>query len=90
MAQASPYSAEEIDFLNDIAALGIVNSGGNLAIVEGGWTVCQVLNQGYSRSWVAQQVYVGSQSNGDAGIPYSTAQALVFYANADLCPGVGS
>lgn len=91
-AQASPnLSQDEITFLNDVEAVGIVNSGGYSKILEGGWTVCGILYQGHSRNWVAEQIYIGSrQSNGDAGLTYSAAQALVFYANADLCPGVGS
>lgn len=90
-AQALPgISQDEIDFLNDIEAVGIINSGGDSGVLEGGWTVCGILYQGYPRSWVAEQIYLGSQeSNGSAGMTYGAAQALVFYANANLCPGVG-
>lgn len=89
-AQASPLNQDEINFINDINAIGIVNTDGNLGVLEGGYSICEILSEGYPRSWVAEQVYIGSQeSNGAAGITFSTAQALVFYANSDLCPGVG-
>lgn len=89
-AQASPgFSDEEVEFIQDAQSLGIVNADGVVGLVNGGWAICGVLSQGYSRDWVSQQVYTGSQrTNGAAGLPYSAAQALVFYASADLCPGV--
>lgn len=90
-AQAVPFTDDEIGFLNDLAAVGIVNANGATDTVQNGWVICGILYQGYSRSWVAQQIYQGSrEANGDAGLPYSAAQALVFYANADLCPGAAS
>lgn len=92
VAQASPsLSDEEVDFINDLEAVGIVNSGGPESVVRGGWIVCNALSQGYPRNWVAQQIHeVSQESNGMAGVSYSAAQALVFYANANLCPGVGA
>lgn len=89
-ASASPLSSDEVDFLNDIEAIGITTTTSDARTVDNGWAICGVLNRGYSRDWVAEQIYTGSQStNGSAGLPYAAAQALVFYANADLCPGVG-
>lgn len=90
-AQADDFSSDEIDFLNNVAAIGVVNSGGSSDVVESGWMICVAIYEGYSRPWIAQQIYLGSQEfNGAAGISYQKAQALVFYANSDLCPGVGA
>ena len=90
-AHAAPFTPDELDYLRDLESVGIINTGGDVANVNYGWMICGVLYQGYPRNWVAQQLYVGSQeTNGAAGLSWSGAQALVFYANADLCPGVGS
>lgn len=88
---AQAFTADELEFLRDVSSVGITNTEGRAGIVDSGWQVCDILSQGYSRNWVARQVYLGSQeANGAAGITYSGAQALVYYANADLCPGGGS
>lgn len=90
VAQADIFTPDEIEFLNDVEAIGITNTEGAIGTVTNGWTVCAILYRGFPREWVAEQVYIGSQgANGSAGLSYSAAQALVFYANADLCPGVG-
>lgn len=89
VAQADLFTPEEIDFINDVKAIGIINTEGTAGIVNGGWTICAILDKGFSHEWVAEQLYIGSQeSNGSAGMEYTTAQAVVFYANADLCPEV--
>ena len=86
---AGAYTDGEIAFVNDLTAAGIINRDGAEGIIDSGWTICSILARGHSRSWVAQQIYAGShESNGSAGVDYEHAQAMVFYAEADLCPEV--
>lgn len=86
---AQAFTSDELAFLNDLTASDIISRDGNAEIVKSGWIICSILAQGYPRSTVARNIYLGSQdSNGSAGIDYRHAQAVVFYAESDLCPEV--
>ena len=83
------YTGDEQDYLIHLDALGVMSSAGNSDMVTSGWKICTFLAQGYERPWLARQLYQGSQTtNGAAGVDYTTAQGIVYYANADLCPEV--
>lgn len=87
---AQAYTGDEQDFIAHLDAIDVMNSSGDAALVRSGWQICTILAQGYSRPWTARQLYLGSQeNNGAAGVDYAHAQAIVYYANADLCPEVG-
>ena len=86
---AQAFTPEELSFLDNLRGAGIVNSDGSSEALKSGWAICGFLSQEHSRSELAREIFIGSQeSNGAAGIEYAQAQALVFYSEANLCPGV--
>jgi hypothetical protein len=85
---ASPAHADEASYLNHLHAVGIADmDGGDPALVQTGWKVCQQISWGAPASQLQSlALQKSAQDNGPRGLTPRQADALIDYALVDLCP----
>jgi hypothetical protein len=85
---AGPAHADEVSYLNHLRAVGIADmEGGDPALVQTGWKVCQQISWGAPASELQSLALQRSaQDNGPRGLSPRQADALIDYAVVDLCP----
>jgi Protein of unknown function (DUF732) len=85
---AGPAHADEASYLNHLHAVGIGdNEGGDAALVQTGWKVCQQISWGAPASELQSLALQRSaQDNGPKALTPRQADALIDYAIVDLCP----
>lgn len=90
IAQATPYTAGELKYVQDLKALHISDSAGDAHMIVAGDTVCDALRQGVSISELADMIYQGSAQGNPkgGGLTQDQAVGVVTLANQDICPEV--
>ncbi|MBW0012225.1 MAG: DUF732 domain-containing protein [Mycobacterium sp.] len=85
---AGPAHADEASYLNHLHAVGIGdNEGGDAALVQTGWKVCQQISWGAPASELQSLALQDStMHNGPKALTPRQADALIDYAVVDLCP----
>ncbi|MGB8390127.1 DUF732 domain-containing protein [Mycobacterium sp.] len=85
---AGPAHADEAAYLNDLHNAGIQDlRGGDAALLQTGWKVCTQLGYGASPEQLRDLALQRSDSAlGAGGLSVQQADALVNYAQLDLCP----
>ena len=85
---ASPAQADATAFLNDLHKAGIhAVSGGDTALLQMGWNLCQQLSWGAPPAQLETLALQRSDSRqGTRGITPQQADDVVDYAVRDLCP----
>ena len=85
---AGPAHADEASYLNHLHAIGIQEvDGGDAALVQTGWKVCQQIAWGAPPSELQSLALQRSTQNlGPRGLTPRQADALIDYAIVDLCP----
>jgi hypothetical protein len=85
---AGPAHADEASYLNHVHAVGIGDDeGGDAALVQTGWKVCQQISWGAPASELQSLALQNSaMHNGPKALTPRQADALIDYAIVDLCP----
>ena len=85
---AGPAHADEASYLNHLHAVGIGdNEGGDAALVQTGWKICQQISWGAPASELQSlALQKSAQDNGPRALTPRQADALINYAIVDLCP----
>ena len=85
---AGPAHADEASYLNHLHAIGIQDlEGGDPALVQTGWKICQQISWGAPASELQSlALQKSAQDLGPRGMSPRQADALVDYALVDLCP----
>ncbi len=85
---ASPVRADATTFLNDAHKAGIhAVTGGDAALLQVGWNLCQQLSWGAPPSQLeALAVQRSDSTQGARGLTPQQADDIVEYALRDLCP----
>ncbi len=83
-----PAHADEASYLNHLHAVGIGDDeGGDAALVQTGWKVCQQISWGAPASELQSLALQNSaMHNGPKALTPRQADALIDYAIVDLCP----
>jgi hypothetical protein len=88
LAFAAPAHADETTFLKDLHNIGLVNDGGEPAMLSMGHKICEALREGLSPPELDSRILYNSDENQcDDAIGSENADQVVTYAVADLCPG---
>ncbi|SPM29276.1 DUF732 domain-containing protein [Mycobacterium terramassiliense] len=85
---AGPAHADETTYLNRLHAVGIQDlDGGDPALVQTGWKICQQIAWGAPPSQLQSLALQKSTMDlGPRGLTPRQADALIDYAIVDLCP----
>lgn len=85
---AGPARADEASYLTHLHAIGIQDlDGGDPALVQTGWKICQQISWGAPASELQSlALQKSAQDLGPRGMTPRQADALVDYALVDLCP----
>ncbi len=85
---AGPAHADEASYLNHLHNVGIGDDeGGDAALVQTGWKVCQQISWGAPASQLQSLALQDSaMHNGPKALTPRQADALIDYAIVDLCP----
>ncbi len=85
---AGPAHADEASYLNHLHAVGIQDlDGGDPALVQTGWKICQQLTWDTPPSQLQSlALQKSAQDLGPRALTPRQADALIDYAIVDLCP----
>lgn len=87
-SEKSPFTSSEQKFIQGAKDLDmkVTNSGGDGYMIDSGYTICDLLNDGYSADEVAEEGWENSVAeNGDGAMSYVQARGLVRLAQQHLC-----
>jgi hypothetical protein len=88
LAFTAPAHADETSFINNLHNIGLVDDGGESAMLNMGYKICDMLRDGVPPQELASRIlYNSDKSQGDDAIGSTEADEVVAYAKADLCSG---